>query len=111
ARRSYGGVPGCTRLSLSIWQSPVPRVAWHGVAVGPSLHREVAAMYLSRLRLLSLLALSALAGVVRADPDVHDTRLLTYPAVIAAHVAFVYADDLWVADLDGRNVRRLTSDV
>jgi tricorn protease len=68
-------------------------------------------MYVSRLRLLSLLALFALAGVVRADPDVHDTRLLTYPAVSAADVAFVYADDLWVADLDGRNVRRLTSDV
>ena len=25
-----------------------------------------------------------------------------------AHIAFVYADDLWVCDLDGRNVRRLT---
>jgi tricorn protease len=68
-------------------------------------------MRLSSVRLLSLVALAALAGVVRADPDVHDTRLLTYPAVSAAHVAFVYADDLWVADLDGRNVRRLTSDV
>ncbi len=29
----------------------------------------------------------------------------------ASHVAFVYADDLWVADLDGTNVRRLTSDI
>jgi tricorn protease len=46
----------------------------------------------------------------RADPDIHDTKLLTHPAVSAKHVAFVYADDLWVADVDGKNVRRLTSD-
>src|SRR5262249_9183407 len=26
------------------------------------------------------------------------------------HIVFRYADDLWVADLDGKNVRRLTSD-
>src|SRR5260370_41954323 len=49
-------------------------------------------------------------GYGRAEPDVHDTRLLTYPAVSARNVAFVYADDLWVAELDGRNVRRLTTD-
>ena len=29
----------------------------------------------------------------------------------AKHVAFIYGDDLWVADLDGKNVRRLTSDI
>jgi tricorn protease len=57
--------------------------------------------------------LAALAGTVpagRADPDVRDTRLLSQPAVSARHVAFVYADDLWLADIDGGNVRRLTSD-
>jgi tricorn protease len=42
-------------------------------------------------------------------PDVTDTRMLTQPAVSASHIAFVYAADLWVCDLDGRNVRRLTS--
>jgi tricorn protease len=40
-----------------------------------------------------------------AAPDIQDTRLLTQPAVSGQHVAFVYADNLWVADLDGRNVR------
>ena len=44
----------------------------------------------------------------RVDPA--DTRLLTQPAISASHIAFVYAGDLWVADLDGRNVRRLTTD-
>src|SRR5689334_22653606 len=43
--------------------------------------------------------------------DVRDTCLLSQPAVSAKHVAFIYADDLWVADLDGKNVRRLTSDI
>jgi tricorn protease len=32
------------------------------------------------------------------------------PAVSGRHIAVVYADDLWVADLDGTNPRRLTSD-
>ena len=42
--------------------------------------------------------------------DTADTRLLSQPALSANHVAFIYAGDLYVADLDGRNVRRLTSD-
>ena len=43
--------------------------------------------------------------------NIHDTRLLSQPAVSAEHVAFEYAGDLWVADLDSGNVRRLTSHV
>ena len=45
-----------------------------------------------------------------AGPDPTDTRLLSQPAVSALHIAFVYADDLWVANLDGTNPRRLTVD-
>src|SRR5438132_11869137 len=61
---------------------------------------------------LPLLAALLLApGTGRAEPDVRDTRLLAQPAVSERHVAFVYADDLWVCDLDGSHVRRLTSDV
>jgi len=33
------------------------------------------------------------------------------PAVSAKNIAFIYAEDLWVADLDGRNPRRLTTDL
>ena len=33
------------------------------------------------------------------------------PAVSAKNIAFVYAEDLWVADLDGKNPRRLTTDL
>lgn len=40
--------------------------------------------------------------------DPVDTRMLAQPAVSAAHIAFVYAEDLWVANADGSGVRRLT---
>jgi tricorn protease len=55
--------------------------------------------------------LTLAGGVGLAEPDIHDTRLLSQPAISDKHIAFVYADDLWVCDLDGKNVRRLTSDV
>jgi len=35
------------------------------------------------------------------------TRLLGRPAVSENHIAFIYAGDLWLADLDGGNPRRL----
>ena len=63
------------------------------------------------LPLLAVIAVLLGPGQGRAAPDLNDTRLLAQPAVSARHVAFVYADDLWVADLEGRNVRRLTSDI
>jgi len=58
----------------------------------------------------SLVCLLA-AAAVWAEPNRTDTRLLSQPAVSRDHIAFVYADDLWVCDLDGHNVRRLTSDL
>jgi tricorn protease len=61
-----------------------------------------------RRTLLAFLLLIPLC--LLAQPDTADTRLLQSPAVSRDHVAFVYADDLWICDLDGRNVRRLTSD-
>lgn len=42
--------------------------------------------------------------------DIKDTKFLSQPAFGNDHVAFVYAGDLWVAETDGTNVRRLTSD-
>ncbi|HEY3384617.1 MAG TPA: PDZ domain-containing protein [Vicinamibacterales bacterium] len=41
--------------------------------------------------------------------DTSDTRLLSQPAISKSAIAFVYAGDLWIAGLDGKNVRRLTS--
>ena len=53
---------------------------------------------------------SARAAESTQGPDIHDTRLLSEPAISADRIAFIYAGDLWTADRDGRNVRRLTSD-
>lgn len=61
-----------------------------------------------RRTLLAVLLLIPLR--LLAQPDTSDTRLLQTPAVSRDHIVFVYADDLWICDLDGRNVRRLTSD-
>ena len=35
--------------------------------------------------------------------------MLATPAITDGKIAFAYADDIWVADADGRNPRRLTS--
>ena len=65
-----------------------------------------------RRTLLAVLLLIPLR--LSAQPDTSDTRLLTSPVVSRDHIAFLYASDLWVCDLDGGldcgNVRRLTSD-
>ena len=42
------------------------------------------------------------------DPD-SGTLLLRQPALSSDHLAFVYAGDLWIAERDGGNPRRLTS--
>ena len=42
--------------------------------------------------------------------DTRDTRLLAQPAISAKHIAFVYANDLWIANSDGTLPRRLTID-
>src|SRR6476620_10896288 len=51
-----------------------------------------------------------LSEVIAFGVDINDTRLLAQPAISKNHIAFIYAGDLWVADLDGKNVRRLTAD-
>ncbi len=42
--------------------------------------------------------------------DPIDTRMLTQPTISSTHIAFVYAEDLWIANKDGSNPRRLTVD-
>ena len=41
--------------------------------------------------------------------DVHDTLMLADPTVSENHVAFIYANDLWIADRIGGTARRLTT--
>jgi tricorn protease len=42
--------------------------------------------------------------------DTKDTRMLSQPAISAGHIAFIYAEDLWIANIDGSQPRRLTVD-
>ncbi|MEW6742281.1 MAG: PDZ domain-containing protein [Planctomycetota bacterium] len=54
-----------------------------------------------------LAALLLWTGLLVA-PATGETLLLRQPAISATHVAFVYAGDLWIAQRDGSNPRRLT---
>src|SRR4051812_3982254 len=60
--------------------------------------------------LAASMVLAVQLGAKAQGVDINDTRLLSQPAISKNHVAFIYAGDLWAADLDGRNVRRLTAD-
>ena len=42
--------------------------------------------------------------------NTNDTRMLAQPAISANHIAFIYAEDLWIANIDGSQPRRLTVD-
>ncbi len=56
-----------------------------------------------------LLLFSAfVANAKNIDPN--DTRMLTQPAISNNHIVFVYAEDLWIANRDGADPRRLTVD-
>ena len=66
--------------------------------------------YVSVVVTTIVLALAPMARTANG-PDVIDTKMLAQPAVSADHVAFIYAADLWVADLDGKHVRRITGDL
>ena len=48
--------------------------------------------------------------LLNGQVDTKDTKFLSEPAISQNNIAFVYAGDLWICDLDGQNVRRLTSD-
>ena len=63
------------------------------------------------LHVLSFLLMLAVAlpGVLESGVDIKDTKLLSQPAISQTHIAFAYANDLWVANIDGKGVRRLTS--
>ncbi len=56
------------------------------------------------LAFVGMLAFPPIAGAI----DTRDTRMLSQPAVSADHIAFIYAEDLWVANADGSGPRRLT---
>lgn len=58
----------------------------------------------------SLFVLLMVTASISQAIDPKDTRLLNQPAVSATHIAFIYAEDLWVANSDGSAPVRLTVD-
>jgi tricorn protease len=63
---------------------------------------------LARFSLKSIVLLILLGFAVN-QVEAQGTRLLRQPTISADHVAFVYGGDLWIADRDGGEARRLTS--
>jgi tricorn protease len=65
-------------------------------------------------KILSLLLLSILASFIISSGlsgiNIKDTRLMAQPAISADHIAFIYAEDLWIANADGSQPVRLTVD-
>ncbi|TAH07350.1 MAG: peptidase S41 [Sphingobacteriia bacterium] len=59
----------------------------------------------------SLLALLLITGFnqIALAIDTNDTRLLWQPAISKSYIAFIYAEDLWVANRDGSNPKRITA--
>src|SRR5439155_402638 len=77
---------------------------------GLSSRGSIMKRYVSVVVTTIVLALAPMARTANG-PDVTDTKMLAQPAVSTDHVAFIYAADLWVADLDGKHVRRITGDL
>jgi tricorn protease len=68
---------------------------------------------MTRRTLLTIVAAGLMLAFIpaHAAPDPNDTCLLAQPAIGPRNIAFIYGEDLWVADLDGGNPRRLTTDL
>ena len=55
------------------------------------------------------MGLLALVGFSIATSAQQQTLMLRQPALSESHIAFVYGGDIWIADTNGDNPRRLTS--
>lgn len=60
-------------------------------------------------RLQSVFTLLAVLALTIPTISAQGTRLLRQPSANESHVAFTYARDIWVSELDGSNVVRITS--
>lgn len=56
-----------------------------------------------------LFALTLMSGKLLGI-NTNDTRMLAQPAISNGNIAFIYAEDLWIANADGSQPRKLTSD-
>ena len=56
---------------------------------------------------LSLILFISLSFFINTNLSAQ-TKMMTQPTLSANHIAFIYGEDLWVSDLNGKNPRRLT---
>ncbi len=63
-------------------------------------------MYIRSILICSVSLILGSASLLAQN--ITDTRLLWQPAVSKNHIAFIYAEDLWVASKDGSYPRRIT---
>ena len=61
--------------------------------------------YFSLFTIFLLALLCSFTGIAQSE-----TKLMHQPALSDSHIAFIYAQDLWVANKDGSNPKRLTID-
>jgi tricorn protease len=61
--------------------------------------------YLRVLLVLLIVSTGSISGI-----DTKNTRMMSQPAISSSHIAFIYAEDLWISNLDGSNPVRLTVD-
>ena len=64
---------------------------------------------MKRLLGLVILSLFAVPASVELTANGVPTRMLRSPSVSATHIAFAYANNIWVVERAGGNARRLTS--
>ena len=64
---------------------------------------------MKRLVGLLILTLFAVPASVDLSANSAPTRMLRSPTISATHVAFAYANNIWVVERAGGNARRLTS--
>ncbi len=57
-----------------------------------------------------MILLSSLGPLTTYGINTNDTRMMGLPTISANHIAFIYAEDLWIANFDGLQPRRLTVD-
>ena len=64
---------------------------------------------MNRLIAFTLLALGIVSGSVGLRANGTPTRLLRTPSISATHVAFAYANNIWIVERKGGDARRLSS--
>ncbi len=93
-------------------KTPLRKLYFHLAYITPRLQIFISIMKKFNFTLSKLIVLFTLAFIplqsFSIDPT--DTRMMHQPTIGKSNIAFIYAEDLWVANLDGTQPRRLTID-